>query len=285
MQPNKTSQFQSILLFILTCLSCQSQVSQTTEPIISSKDSIEKSLKQVLQSEEIETPDSIFYDSKNAIAKIDSPEEKQNKISSYYTQLNLSIWKYSNWKPKIDTIHALEFDTTKLQKIASNASNIKKKINYDSILAAYPNEIILSDSCCTLKGINEDIIMCQSINNQDERANSRYSFQGKKNDYLIFFQSGYEWWSYTLFHPQSKKTYGFANEPIFLDQRFVFAYGNYYREGQFEIHDLLNDRKFGFDSYNWTLLNIYYDPFSFFIEFRSLKDFSIKKYLSININS
>lgn len=218
-----------------------------------------------------------------AISNTDLAKKEVSKTKSRpLSPLSLSIWNHSNWEVEIDTIPESEFDTSK-PTFDPNAYQDKKS-NYGStwkkVLADYPDEIVKSDSCCILKKVDGEIIMCNTYGD-GEQSGSRYSLVGQKNQFVIFFKQGWEWYYYTLYNPTDRTAKGLAHRPIFLNDQIVFSFGNYYGEGQFDIYDLENNRFFGFDSFDWMLEKVYHDKNAFYFQFKSDQDFKSKRYLRI----
>jgi len=192
--------------------------------------------------------------------------------------LSVNIKKDSNWNLKIDTITAESFYHSKAHKFNF------PKVNSDSILRSkaieYKESITLTDSCCVLKGSNKTIELCNS-RPKDDRQWTNFEFCFVENDYLIFYESGYEWWSYTIYNPLTREYANTSEFPIFINNDIFYSYGNYHTEGQFDLVDIKNNRYFKTDFFNWELKNLYRIKKTFYLELESNDSIQEYKYLSI----
>ncbi len=191
----------------------------------------------------------------------------------------LTIDKKSNWNIVVDTISKSKFDTAKM--LTNNKDN---KTDWDFVLkskaTAYPESIQLNDSCCILTGLDKTIRLCKK-RPENDRKWSNFSLYDVTNDYLIFIESGYEWWDFIAFNPLTKEYFFTQHIPIFINENIIYSYGNYYAEGQFQIFDRKYKKYYGFDTFNWELSKLYIEDSVFYIELTSNKSFKEKKYLKL----
>lgn len=202
-------------------------------------------------------------------------------VSCYAQQIPflLTVNERSNWKGiKIDSIPYLDFHDEKMVKLVK-----EKKMNGDSLLRVfarrYAQSIVLSDSCCILKGIDKELKFCNR-RPKDDKLSTGYGAVGFQNGYLIIMDSGYESWSYTCFDPVTRKYAETLDKPRFINREIIYSLGNYYSEGQFMIHDVSQNKLFGFATFNWELTGWYQQDRSIYLRFD--RRFYGGKYLKVS---
>jgi hypothetical protein len=190
----------------------------------------------------------------------------------------LTVHEGSNWKIKIDSVTDKDFDQGRKEK------HQEKKVNGDSLISTFPekfkNIIVLTDSCCILKGLDKDLKVCRRRPGND-REWTGYDGVDYDRGFLILMEWGYETWSYISFNPITRQYIYTSNEPRFIDNNLIYSAGNYYAEGQFQIANLEEDKYFGFEAFNWELTGFYRYESSILMEFTSRKK---KKYLKATFN-
>lgn len=190
-------------------------------------------------------------------------------IVPVYYPFKITIQEKSNWNLKIDSIESSAFDERKEIQYAES------KIDGDSLIKSFSHRfedvITLTDSCCVFKGRDQDFQACFKRSG-DMKTHTSYEGFGYDHGYLIIIEWGYEMWSYSCFNPVIRKHFYSANEPRFISDALVYAAGNYYAEGQFEIRDLAADKYYAFDTFNWELTGFYQQDNSIFMRFRNHGD-------------
>jgi hypothetical protein len=141
---------------------------------------------------------------------------------------HLTIHEGSNWNLKIDSVTDKEFDQTKKEVYR------EKKINGDSLISIFSEKfkdvIILSDSCCILKGLDKELKACRKKPSND-REWTGYHGMDYDHGFLILMEWGYESWSYISFNPITRQYIYTSNEPRFIENNLIYSAGNYYAEG------------------------------------------------------
>jgi hypothetical protein len=202
--------------------------------------------------------------------------------------LELRVYERSNWIIRIDTISDTLFNKTKA--LRHSEAPVNKDSLLKSIAGQFPDRIILRDSCCILKavdeeGVDKDIHICRREATNDFTGQG-YQVHGFMNGFLVIMEMGYEDWSFVAFNPATRKYFSTFNEPVFIDDSkdngVVYSYGNYYNEGQFEIKDLRRKRYFGFETFHWELSGLYLEGTKFYMEFTSNHRSKIRKYLRLD---
>jgi hypothetical protein len=206
-----------------------------------------------------------------------APPKIEPQVTNY--RFKLRIHEESNWDLKIDSVTENEFDQLKKEPFW------RRKINGDSLIARFAkkfsNVIVLTDSCCILKGQDKDLEVCRR-RLSDDRGWADYDGIDYDHGFLILMESGYESWSYISFNPITRQHIYTSNEPRFIDNNLIFAAGNYYAEAQFQISDLAEGRYFGFECYNWELTAFYREGTRFFLEFTQNWRPKERKYLILD---
>jgi hypothetical protein len=212
----------------------------------------------------------------NSISEPAAKFERTDSAPNY--PFRLTVHEGSNWNLKIDSITDKEFDQDKKQVYHD------KKLNGDSLLTVFAEKfkdvIILTDSCCILKGLDEDVKVCRRQPNND-REWTGYEGIDYDHGFLILMESGYESWSFISFNPITRQCTYTSNEPFFIDNNLIYSADNYYAEGQFQIINLKENKHFGFESFNWELTGSYRQENSILMEFTSHMN---KKYLRVTFN-
>jgi hypothetical protein len=201
------------------------------------------------------------------VGPIDSPREYP---------FRLTLREGSNWNLKVDSVADAEFDQSKSEVYR------EMKTNGDSLLGAFSEmfkeTITLTDSCCIFKGWDKDLKMCRR-RPVNEKEWIGFDAVDYNHGYLVVMEWAYESWSYISFNPTTRRYVYTSNEPRFITDDLIYAAGNYYTEGEFQISDLKQNKYFGFDSFNWQLTGFYRQENSILMEFSSRKN---KKYLRVS---
>ncbi|MEP5339560.1 MAG: hypothetical protein ABJL44_20170 [Algibacter sp.] len=204
-------------------------------------------------------------------------------IGQTQNKFNLSVDKNSNLQVKIDTISKETFN--KLEVSRPIADYYTK--NSDSLLKVtlvkYSNVLTYIDTCLVFIVKKGKLSLCKYIPEPYSKNQTDFKLAGIENDYLVFEQIGYEQVEYLSYNPNTKMYFYTSKYPHFISKNLVFSYGNYYGEGQFEIFDIEENKRFSFDSFNWLLVKLYIINNEFYIEFSS--NFSIRenKYIKISL--
>jgi hypothetical protein len=202
--------------------------------------------------------------------------ESNDDAPSY--PFRLTVHEGSNWNLEIDSVTENEFDQNKKE------IHHEDKAKGDSLIITFSerfkNEIILTDSCCILKGLDKYLKVCRRRPTND-REWTGYDGVDYDHGFLILMEWGYESWSYISFNPVTRQYIYTSNEPRFIDNNLIYAAGNYYAEGQFQIANLKEHKYFGFEAFNWELTAFYRQESSILMEFTSRTK---KKYLRVTLN-
>ncbi|CAM1374588.1 hypothetical protein [Tenacibaculum xiamenense] len=207
------------------------------------------------------------------------------KVLGQETKLDtiFKIHKNSNWKISIETISFEEFNA-----IYKPPPPTVEKMNWNpSLILAqkvknFSKTIVLKDSCCFLNTKNKTIKLCNS-KPEDDRKISNFELIDIHNDFLIFMQSGYEWWNFIGFNPTTKSYFYTQNDPIFINKHTIYSYGNYYGEGQFDIQNLNKNLYFAFDTFNWELSALCKEENVFYLKLTNNTYDRIQKYFKLTI--
>lgn len=198
--------------------------------------------------------------------------------AQYSTPFNLQIDKRSNWDIKIDTISEIEGKKTKPLIYQEN------QIDSDSLLRSmsskFPKNIIRKDSCLILKGNDQLITIC-TTKSTDIKQWGGFTADNFSNGFLILRLMGYESEEHLSYNPVTQKYFYTYNVPIFINNEIVYAYGNYYLDGQFQIFDLEKNKYFGFELFDWQLTKFYKEGSQFYFELVS-RFKKTKKYLKLD---
>lgn len=198
--------------------------------------------------------------------------------AQYATPFNLQIDQRSNWNIKIDTFSEIEGKKTKPLIYQEN------QIDSDSLLKSlttkFPKNIIRKDSCVILTGNDKLLTICTTkpLDTKQWGGFTAYNFI---NGYLILQLIGYESVEYLSYNPVSQKYFYTSNVPIFLNNEIVYAYGNYYLDGQFQIFDLEKNKYFGFELFDWELTKFFKEGSQFYFELVS-RFKKTEKYLKLD---
>lgn len=198
--------------------------------------------------------------------------------AQYATPFKLQIDKRSNWNIKIDTISATEGKKTK--PLIYKENQIDSDSLLEAITAKFPKNIIRKDSCLILKGNDKLLTICTTkpLDIKQWGGFNAYNFV---NGFLILQLMGYESEEYLSYNPDSQKYFYTHNVPTFLNNEIVYAYGNYYLDGQFQIFDLEKNKYFGFEFFDWELTKFYKEGSQFYLELVS-RFTKTKKYLRLD---
>ncbi len=198
--------------------------------------------------------------------------------AQYSTPFKLQIDKSSNWNIKIDTISETEGKKTK--PLIYQETEIDSDSLLESMTAKFPKNIIRKDSCLILKGNDQLLTICTTkpLDIKQWGGFMAYNFT---NGFLILHLVGYESEEYLSYNPVSQKYFYTSNVPIFQSNEIVYAYGNYYRDGQFQIFDLEKNKYFGFELFDWELTKFYKEGSQFYLELVS-RFTRTKKYLRLD---
>jgi hypothetical protein len=216
----------------------------------------------------------------------------------------VSFHHENTFTPKIDTIDYQRFEKIKAigfqsvplsATLVQNFDSIAKAIDYairqneyrmDSIFKdlklEYPEAFQQKDSCLTLNGTDKQLLICNNRNQNDIQAWSVYSFSDYTKGYLVVEHNGYEQWEYVLFNPETR-IYKVAHyPPVFLNDSIFYTSGNYYSEGGFQYMQTNSNLYFGFETYDWELLECYRVKNVFYFHFKSnISQIERPKYLMV----
>jgi hypothetical protein len=172
----------------------------------------------------------------------------------------------SSWQLRIDTITKAEFNDEK--KVLYKESTINGDSLISAIASQFNTVIILEDSCLTLKALDQDIKLCRK-DQGTEKSWTGYDGIGYENGFLIVSDLGYESGAYVCFNPFSQDYFYCSNVPHFSSDSLAYAAGHHYGEGEVELHDLKNHRRFSAIS-NYAVEAFYLDESSLYLKFSLL---------------
>jgi hypothetical protein len=217
----------------------------------------------------------------------------------------ISFHHENTFIPKIDTIDYQSFEKIKAIGFQSVPLSATPGQNIDSLVEAIDytirqNEIRMDsvvkvlkhkysaalqqkDSCLTLNGIDNQILICNNRNQNDNQAWSSYKFSDYQKGYIVVEHDGYEQWEYVLFNPKTRIYKSAHYSPVFVNDSIIYTSGNYYSEGGFQYMQLTSNLYFGFESYDWELRECYRVKNVFYFYFKSNRhDKECYKYLKID---
>lgn len=217
-----------------------------------------------------QTPDYIYYLS------------EQNNINAVISPLKFkSFRKETKNGNKTFPLFELNSNWDSINK-AQATFRIKKSQQMDSIFKylriEYPASFADSDSCLILMDKNETKLCNHLEGNQSMQA---YYLADYLKPYMLFQRSGWEWEEFILYNPSNNYTASFPDSPVFINDSLIFAVGNYYSEGGFQLINVKNNSFFRIDFSNFEIMQCYQVGFSFFFALRHQYKSSDKLYYKL----
>ena len=221
-----------------------------------------------------QTPNSIYYLS------------EQNNINAVISPLKYKPFrKETKNGNKTFPLFELNSNWDSINK-AQTTFRIKKSQQMDSIFKylriEYPASFADSDSCLILMDINKTKLCHHLEENQSMEA---YYLADYLKPYMLFQRSGWEWEEFILYNPSNSYMASFPDSPIFLNDSLIYAVGNYYNEGGFQLINLKNNSFYRIDFSNYEIMQCYQMGFSFYFALRHQYKSSDKIYYKLTFFS
>jgi hypothetical protein len=121
--------------------------------------------------------------------------------------------------------------------------------------------------CLILNGLKGKRKLCIDTLSEDRKGWETYEIADYMQGFLVFLISGYEWWSYVLFNPESKILVELSGRPV-VKKQHIYTADNYYSEGFFEFVNVEKDKRFRFDTFKWELTDYYEKGNYFYFAFK-----------------
>lgn len=204
-------------------------------------------------------------------------------VSNIYPQ---SLYRPFELYPEEGNTITFTVDTLTKDKFESLAAHLKEEQQTyqvgeaDSSLVFRLKGVTEADSCLYIPTPGKKLRFCNK-QGVEYKSGEAHRFLDSKCGFIILESSGYEWWRYFLIDQETNEYFQFRDQPVFMNCDYAYSYGNYYLEGQFTLHDLVNRRKLIIDFYNWMLSNCFRQDNSFYMAFSSNTHSETKYYIRL----